>query len=105
VNQYCRSLQILILLAILPAAAEDLGRLFFNAQERQVLNQKRALVATNTQDVSIPKTSTALEANASLEAKELVPLTLLKVTGQVVRSSGNNTIWINHSPHYKRSRQ
>lgn len=59
------------------AAAENLGRLFFTAQQRQDLDRRRQ---TNLQQ-------SAMTANSSIT-----------VNGQVSRSYGKTTVWINGVP-------
>ncbi|OGA08023.1 MAG: hypothetical protein A3H33_11395 [Betaproteobacteria bacterium RIFCSPLOWO2_02_FULL_65_20] len=76
----------ILLLALLAAvlrappagAAEDLGRMFFTPQQRQDLDRRRA-------------------ANIQ-EAAAVVQESTLTVEGQVSRSSGKNTTWINRVP-------
>ncbi len=63
----------------LPALADDLGRLFFTPQERQALDQRRA--------------SNVVEQDAP------VVESLVTVNGQVTRSSGKTTTWINGVAH------
>jgi hypothetical protein len=67
------------LLPATPAAADDLGRLFFTPQQRQELDRRRA---SNIQD------------------KEAVIESSVTVNGQVARSSGKTTTWINGVPQY-----
>jgi hypothetical protein len=62
-----------------PAAAEDLGRLFFTPQQRQDLDRRRA---TNRTEEEAPQIREG-------------PLT---VEGHVQRSSGKTTTWINGVP-------
>ena len=97
----CTALLILLATRIPAAQTEELGRLFFSAQERQLLNQKRALPAPDLARESLAKQELA----ASPELTESVPLPPPKVTGRVTRSSGNDTVWINHHPQYKRGKQ
>jgi hypothetical protein len=59
------------------AAAADLGRLFFTPQQRQDLDRRRQ---ANIQE-------SAVTVNSSLT-----------VNGQVSRSHGTNTVWINGVP-------
>ncbi len=99
--QRCTSLLILLATRIPAAQAEELGRLFFGAEERRVLNQKRALPAPDLAQEALPKQEPA----AGDEPTESVPLPPPKVTGRVTRSSGNDTVWINHHPQYKRGKQ
>jgi len=63
----------------LPVLADDLGRLFFTPQERQALDQRRA--------------SNVVERDAP------VVESLVTVNGQVTRSSGKTTTWINGIAH------
>jgi hypothetical protein len=62
-----------------PALADDLGRLFFTPQERQELDRRRA---NNIVDREAP----AAES-------------LVTVNGQVTRSGGKTTTWVNGVPH------
>ncbi|MGH8681128.1 MAG: hypothetical protein ACREVP_06425 [Burkholderiales bacterium] len=62
-----------------PALADDLGRLFFTPQERQELDRRRA---SNIVDREAP----AVES-------------LVTVNGQVTRSGGKTTTWINGVAH------
>jgi hypothetical protein len=69
-----------ILLALLvesAAAADNLGRLFFTPQQRQDLDRRRQ---ANVQEA-------AVTVNSSVT-----------VNGQVSRSNGKNTLWINGVP-------
>lgn len=63
------------------AAAEELGRLFLTPQQRQDLDRRRA---TNRAEEEAPK---IMEGPLTLE-------------GQVQRSSGRTTTWINGAPQY-----
>jgi hypothetical protein len=74
------ALTLLCLAAPAAAAAEELGRLFLTPQQRQDLDRRRA---TNRAEVEAPP-----------QIKE-GPLTL---DGQVQRSSGKTTTWINGVP-------
>ena len=96
----CTALLILLATRIPAAQAEELGRLFFSADERRVLNQKRALPAPDLAREALPKQELA----AGDEPTESVPLPPPKVTGRVTRSSGNDTVWMNHHPQYKRGK-
>jgi hypothetical protein len=98
-------LSLLVMIMMTPASAEELSRLFFDKQERQSLNQKRTLVTPAATQRIIPKITSTPELTTNLEPMESVPLPAPKVTGQVIRSSGNNTIWVNHNPQYKRGSQ
>jgi hypothetical protein len=64
-----------------PAAAEELGRLFFTPQQRQDLDRRRT---TNRAEEETPQIKEG-------------PLTL---EGHVQRSSGRTTTWINGVPQY-----
>ena len=98
--QRCTALLILLATRIPAAEAEELGRLFFSAEERWVLNQKRALPAPDLAREALLKQDLA----ASFDSMESVPLPPPKVTGRVTRSSGNDTVWMNHQPQYKRGK-
>ena len=67
-----------VLRAPLAGAAEDLGRLFFTPQQRQDLDRRRA-------------------ANAQ-EAAAIIQESTLTLQGQVSRSGGKTTTWINGVP-------
>jgi len=68
----------LLVLTTEPAGAyENLGRLFFSAQQRQDLDRRRQ---ANVQDSAVSAAS------------------LVTVNGQVSRSSGKTTTWINGVP-------
>lgn len=83
-------------------SAEELGRLFFNAAERKAMNEKR-LSSNAKPNSSVAKIeSSPREAKYPAEESESVRLPDPKITGKVIRSSGNNTIWLNHFPQYKR---
>lgn len=82
--------------------ADELDRLFFSADERRTMNQKRISPVREMKREASPKEDA--ESTASLRPTESVPLPPPKITGQVIRSSGNNTVWVNHYPQYKRAR-
>jgi len=63
-----------------PAVADELGRLFFTPQERQELDRRRA--------------SNIVERGEAPAVESLVT-----VNGQVTRSSGKTTTWINGVAH------
>ncbi|MCU0805815.1 MAG: hypothetical protein MUF79_12125 [Burkholderiales bacterium] len=65
--------------AVNPAVAADLGRLFLTPQQRVELDKRR-------------------QANA-VEAEAVVESTVT-LNGQVTRSSGKSTVWINGVPQY-----
>jgi hypothetical protein len=67
------------LLPAAPAAADELGRLFFTPQQRQELDRRRA---SNIVETEAP----AVES-------------FVTVNGQVTRSSGKTTTWINGVAH------
>jgi hypothetical protein len=75
------SLALMLLCLAAPAAAEELGRLFFTPQQRQDLDRRRA---TNRAEEEAPQIKEG-------------PLTL---EGHVQRSSGKTTTWINGVPQY-----
>ena len=80
-----KSLLMLVLIAALmhaalSGAAENLGRLFFTPQQRQDLDRRRA-------------------ANVQ-EAATVVQESTLTLQGQVSRSSGKTTTWINGIPQH-----
>jgi hypothetical protein len=63
----------------LAAAAEDLGRLFFTPQQRQDLDRRRA---------------------ANIQESLVVQESSVTLQGQVSRSSGKTTTWINGVPQH-----
>ena len=100
-----RMLPLLAMMVMSSVCADELNRLFFDKQAREILSQKRSLVRPVAVQGAGPKITPSPEPTASLEPTEPVPLPAPKVTGQVIRSSGNNTIWLNHNPRYKRGRK
>ena len=69
---------LLLALATTPAAAQEtLGRLFFSEQQRQDLDRRR---------------------QANIQETAVVVESLVTVNGQVSRSSGKSTTWINGVP-------
>lgn len=68
---------LLLAIATGPAAAQTLGRLFFTEQQRQDLDRRR--------QANIQEASTVVDS-------------LVTVNGQVSRSSGKSTTWINGVP-------
>jgi len=62
-----------------PAAADELGRLFFTPQQRQELDRRRA---------------------SNVQEKEVVIESTVTVSGHVARSSGKTTTWVNGVPQY-----
>ena len=80
-----RSILILALLAAvvrapISAAAEDLGRLFFTPAQRQDLDRRRA--------ANVQETATVIREST------------LTLQGQVSRSGGKTTTWINSVPQH-----
>jgi hypothetical protein len=69
------------LLPSAPAAADELGRLFYTPQQRQELDRRRA---SNIQEK---------EVEAVIESS-------VTVNGHVARSSGKTTTWLNGVPQY-----
>jgi hypothetical protein len=61
------------------AAADELGRLFFTPQQRQDLDRRR---------------------ESNIQEKEVVVESTVTVNGQVTRSSGRTTTWVNGVPQY-----
>lgn len=82
------------------ANAEQLGRLFFSDAERKALNEKRLSAKIKPTARIEKKDATAPDAETSTEVSESVRLPEPKITGKVIRSSGNDTVWLNHSPNY-----
>ena len=80
-------------------AADELGRLFFDAKQRAGLDEKRKLQKTKGFHAS--SVSPEGEQSQSTGEMESVVIPEPRVTGKVTRSSGNNTVWINHHPNYK----
>lgn len=82
----CAALALALTIAALPADAVDaaagLGRLFFTPAQRLDLDKRRL---ADTQEVTI-----------SLD-------NFVTVNGQVSRSSGKTTTWINRTPHHAHS--
>jgi len=74
------TLALLLALGASLACAEELGRLFFTPQQRQDMDRRRA---TNSQAA----------ASAAVTATDQIT-----VNGQVLRSSGRSTTWINGVP-------
>jgi hypothetical protein len=62
-----------------PAAADELGRLFFTPQQRQELDRRRA---------------------SNIQEKEVVVESTVTVNGHVARSSGKTTTWVNGVAQY-----
>jgi len=60
-------------------AADELGRLFFTPQQRQELDRRRA---------------------SNVQEQEVVVESTVTVSGQVSRSSGKTTTWVNGVPQY-----
>jgi hypothetical protein len=68
---------LLVLAANSAAAAEDLGRLFFTPQQRQDLDRRR---------------------QANIQESAVTANSFVTVNGQVSRSHGKTTVWINGVP-------
>jgi hypothetical protein len=86
-----------------------LDRLFFSAEERRALDRPPRADAPSlaTQVTPVPAVREALPpprrpSPASQESRS-VEAEPPKVTGYVKRSSGNDTIWLNQQPRYRRS--
>ena len=84
----CRAARALLALALVggatlapapPAAADELGRLFFTPQQRQDLDRRR---------------------DSNIQDKEAVVESSVTVNGHVTRSSGKTTTWVNGVPQY-----
>lgn len=73
------ALAALLLAGAPPAAAADLGRLFFTPQQREELDRRR---------------------DTNIVEAEVVVESLVRVDGHVSRSSGKTTTWINGAPQY-----
>lgn len=71
------------------SAAEKLGRLFFSADERALLDNARKQKITISEE---PITATAAATATPPPAKNL------SVSGVVKRSDGGSTVWINKKP-------
>jgi hypothetical protein len=80
-NTFVAAFALILLCPAAPAAAEELGRLFFTPQQRQDLDRRRA---TNRAEEEAPQIREG-------------PLT---VEGHVQRSSGKTATWINGVPQY-----
>jgi hypothetical protein len=93
----------MVLMGMAPLNAAELGRLFFSAAERKAMNEKRALPPPKPIATVAKKESVESDVKESAEAGESVRLPNPKMTGKVIRSSGNNTIWLNQYPQYKRA--
>lgn len=92
---------VLLAVATERTLGDELGRLFFDVKQRVALDEKRK--KQNTKGITTSIASGDIEAsNEELETQS-VPLPTPRITGKVVRSSGNNTVWINQYPHYKKS--
>jgi hypothetical protein len=85
-------------------SADELGRLFFNATERRAMDEKRRAPKPPPVASTIKNPIAEPEPKPQADITESVPLREPKITGQVIRSSGNNTIWVNHYPQYQRAR-
>ena len=82
-SKFCRAALAVPLLAVAlglaagPVAAQSLGRLFFTAQQREDLDRRR---------------------QANVQEAAVVVESLVTVNGQVSRSSGKSTVWLNGVP-------
>ena len=63
-----------------PASGQELGRLFFTPEQRQMLDRQRQLNAEVHQEIQRPEDP------------------VLTIDGVVTRSSGKKTVWINGIP-------
>jgi hypothetical protein len=89
----------LLCVLVVSGSAEELGRLFFTPQERQALNAKRELGAKPAVVAAVPGEGPGPVEDAR-EEPESVIVPEPSVTGFVIRSSGNNTVWVNQRPNY-----
>ncbi|MDR1227551.1 MAG: hypothetical protein LBK55_00780 [Azoarcus sp.] len=80
---------VLCLFAMLPmpAAAQELGRLFFTPERRQALDRQR--------ESGLIERREAAEAAEDAEATEIADNPALTIDGVVTRSGGGRTVWIN----------
>ncbi len=85
--------------------AEELGRLFFNGAERKAMNEKRLPPKLKPIASVTQKESAEPKVKASAEVSESVRIPDPKITGKVIRSSGNNTVWLNRYPQYERAKR
>jgi hypothetical protein len=105
-------MSVVILLALgLPMAADaaPLGKLFFTPQEREALATPPKPIQAQT---SIPAptaarpTGTPMDSGGATKTKAVATKPAPgskqpeRITGFVLRSSGNNTVWVNHAPRY-----
>ena len=91
---------------VVPASdlrAEELGRLFFDAKQRMTLDEKRKTETVKGSTAQLITWKPELDGALPDAEVQSVPLPEPRITGKVIRSSGNNTVWINHYPQYKRS--
>ena len=93
----------IMLMGISTLNAEELSRLFFSPAERKAMNERRAAPPPKPIASAAKKESVETDVKASAEVGESVRLPNPKITGKVIRSSGNNTIWFNQYPQYKRA--
>jgi hypothetical protein len=98
-NKYFLFTAFAFVMAAPVAQSEELARLFFTAPERQALSQKRLTPPKSISSKS--QTSITTDADSIEDVSESVVLPPPKITGRVVRSSGNNTVWMNHHPQYR----
>ena len=85
------------------AIAEELGRLFFDAQQRATLDDKRGAQKVTGAASKLLTRNPELDAVLPDTETQSMHLPEPRITGKVTRSSGNNTVWINHYPQYKKS--
>jgi hypothetical protein len=83
--------------------AAELGRLFFSPAERKAMNERRAAPQPKAIASSVKNKTVVADVQDESKINESVPLPNPKMTGKVIRSSGNNTIWFNQYPQYKRA--
>ena len=91
---------------VVPASdlrAEELGRLFFDAKQRTTLDEKRKMEKVKGSTAQLVTRKPELDEVLSNTEVQSVRLPEPRITGRVTRSSGNNTVWINHYPQYKKS--
>jgi hypothetical protein len=81
-------------------SAEELERLFFTSAERKAMNEKRVSPAQKPLTGTLKNENPEPEPEAQAEVTESVRLRTPKITGKVIRSSGNDTIWFNQTPNY-----
>ncbi len=85
------------------AVAQELGRLFFDATQRATLDEKRKTQTVKGAAGQVITRKPESDDRSSDAEPQSVRLPEPRITGKVIRSSGNNTVWINHHPNYKKS--